>query len=67
VVDVHEQDGWIPRGRAQWWAWVSIPAGWILTSAIVAPSPGCSSATDPAVLAPRPDHGAAAAAACGEL
>ena len=36
VVDLHQQDNWIPRGLAQWWAWVSILAGWVLTTAVVA-------------------------------
>ena len=36
VVDLHQQDNWIPQGLAQWWAWVSILAGWVLTSAVVA-------------------------------
>jgi hypothetical protein len=36
VVDLHQQDSWIPREHAQWWAWTSILAGWILTTAVVA-------------------------------
>jgi len=36
VVDLHQQDNWIPQGLAQWWAWVSILAGWVLTTAVVA-------------------------------
>jgi hypothetical protein len=36
VVDLHQQDYWIPQGLAQWWAWVSILAGWVLTTAVVA-------------------------------
>jgi len=36
VVDLHQQAVWIPRGGAQWWAWASILAGWILTTAVVA-------------------------------
>ncbi len=36
VVNLHQQDNWIPRGAAQWWAWTSILAGWVLTTAIVA-------------------------------
>jgi hypothetical protein len=36
VVDLHQQDSWIPRELAQWWAWTSILAGWILTTAVVA-------------------------------
>ncbi len=36
VVSLHQQEYWIPRGLAQWWAWVSILAGWVLTTAVVA-------------------------------
>jgi adhesin HecA-like repeat protein len=36
VVDLQQQDNWIPRGLAQWWAWVSILAGWVLTAAVAA-------------------------------
>jgi hypothetical protein len=36
VVDLHQQDSWIPRGVAQWWAWACILAGWVLTTAVVA-------------------------------
>jgi hypothetical protein len=36
VVDLHQQDNWIPQGLAQWWAWLSILAGWVLTTAVVA-------------------------------
>jgi hypothetical protein len=36
VVDLHQQDNWIPHGLAQWWAWVSILAGWVLTAAVAA-------------------------------
>jgi hypothetical protein len=36
VVDLRQQDNWIPSGLAQWWAWISILAGWILTTAVVA-------------------------------
>jgi hypothetical protein len=36
VVDLHQQDNWIPRGWAQWWAWASILGGWVLTTAAVA-------------------------------
>jgi hypothetical protein len=36
VVDLRQQDNWIPHGLAQWWAWTSILAGWVLTTAVVA-------------------------------
>ena len=36
VVDLRQQAIWIPRGGAQWWAWASILAGWVLTTAVVA-------------------------------
>jgi hypothetical protein len=36
VVDLHQQDVWIPHGWVQWWAWASILAGWVLTTAVVA-------------------------------
>jgi hypothetical protein len=36
VVDLHQQAVWVPRGGAQWWAWASILAGWVLTTAVVA-------------------------------
>ncbi len=36
VVNLHQQENWIPRGLAQWWAWLSILAGWVLTTAVVA-------------------------------
>jgi hypothetical protein len=36
VVDLQQQNNWIPRGVAQWWAWVSILSGWVLTTAVVA-------------------------------
>jgi adhesin HecA-like repeat protein len=36
VVDLRQQDVWIPQGVAQWWAWASILAGWVLTTAVVA-------------------------------
>jgi len=36
VVDLRQQAVWIPGGGAQWWAWASILAGWILTTAVVA-------------------------------
>ena len=36
VVDLRQQAVWIPHGGVQWWAWASILAGWILTTAVVA-------------------------------
>jgi hypothetical protein len=36
VVDLRQQAVWIPHGVAQWWAWTSILAGWVLTTAVVA-------------------------------
>jgi adhesin HecA-like repeat protein len=36
VVDLHQQAVWIPDGWVQWWAWASILAGWVLTTAVVA-------------------------------
>jgi len=36
VVDLRQQATWIPHGTAQWWAWTSILAGWVLTTAVVA-------------------------------
>ena len=36
VIDLRQQATWIPRGAVQWWAWASIVAGWILTTAVVA-------------------------------
>jgi hypothetical protein len=36
VVDLRQQAVWLPRGAVQWWAWASILAGWILTTAVVA-------------------------------
>lgn len=36
VVDLHQQDNWIPRGLVQWWAWACILAGWVLTAAVAA-------------------------------
>jgi hypothetical protein len=36
VVDLRQQAIWIPQGGVQWWAWASILAGWILTTAVVA-------------------------------
>jgi hypothetical protein len=36
VVDLRQQAVWTPQGGAQWWAWASILAGWVLTTAVVA-------------------------------
>jgi hypothetical protein len=36
VVDLHQQDHWIPHGLAQWWAWASTLEGWVLTAAVAA-------------------------------
>jgi hypothetical protein len=36
VIALQQQDNWIPSGLAQWWAWVSILAGWVLTAAVAA-------------------------------
>jgi hypothetical protein len=36
VVDLRQQAVWIPRGGVAWWAWASILAGWVLTTAVVA-------------------------------
>jgi len=36
VVNLHQEDSWLPRGGAQWWAWSSILVGWVLTAAVAA-------------------------------
>jgi hypothetical protein len=36
IVDLRQQDAWLPHGFALWWSWVSILIGWILTTAVVA-------------------------------
>lgn len=36
VVNLHQEDNWLPRGGAQWWAWSSILVGWVLTTAAAA-------------------------------
>jgi hypothetical protein len=36
IVDLQQQSKWVLTGLAQWWAWISILAGWVLTTAIVA-------------------------------
>jgi hypothetical protein len=46
VVDLHQQDNWIPRGLAQWWAWVSILVGWVRPPPWPPPSPASSRKSD---------------------
>jgi hypothetical protein len=36
VVNLHQEDNWIPRGGAQWWAWTSILVGLVLATAAAA-------------------------------
>jgi hypothetical protein len=36
IVDLRQQDAWTPHGVAQWWAWTSILAGWLLATAVAA-------------------------------
>lgn len=36
IIDLGQQGGRTPTGFAQWWLWISIIAGWVLTTAIVA-------------------------------
>ena len=36
VVNLHQEDNWIPRGGAQSWAWSFILVGWVLTTAAAA-------------------------------
>jgi hypothetical protein len=36
VVNLHQEEFWIPRGVARWWAWLAILAGWLLTTVVVA-------------------------------
>jgi hypothetical protein len=36
VVNLHQEEFWIPEGVARWWAWFSILAGWLLTSLVLA-------------------------------
>jgi hypothetical protein len=36
VVNLHQEEFWIPQGVARWWAWFSILAGWLLTTVVVA-------------------------------
>jgi hypothetical protein len=36
VVNLHQEEFWIPQGVARWWAWFSILAGWLLTTVVIA-------------------------------
>jgi hypothetical protein len=36
IVDLQQQNNWMPRGGVKWWAWASILAGWVLTTVIIA-------------------------------
>jgi hypothetical protein len=36
IVDLGQQDRWNPQGAAQWWSYVSILSGWVLSTAVVA-------------------------------
>jgi hypothetical protein len=36
VVNLHQEEFWIPEGAARWWAWFSILAGWLLTTVVIA-------------------------------
>jgi hypothetical protein len=36
VVNLHQEEFWIPQGVARWWAWLAILAGWLLTTVVVA-------------------------------
>ena len=36
VVDLNQQEFWIPQGLARWFAWASILAGWLLATAVAA-------------------------------
>jgi hypothetical protein len=36
VVNLHQEEFWIPEGIARWWAWLAILAGWLLTTVVVA-------------------------------
>jgi hypothetical protein len=36
VVNLHQEEFWIPEGVARWWAWFSILAGWLLTTVVIA-------------------------------
>jgi hypothetical protein len=36
LVDLNQQEFWIPQGLARWFAWASILAGWLLATAVAA-------------------------------
>jgi hypothetical protein len=36
VVNLHQEEFWIPQGVARWWTWFSILAGWLLTTVVIA-------------------------------
>jgi hypothetical protein len=36
VVNLHQEEFWIPQGVVRWWAWLAILAGWLLTTVVVA-------------------------------
>jgi hypothetical protein len=36
IVNLHQEEFWIPQGAARWWAWFSILSGWILTTIVIA-------------------------------
>jgi hypothetical protein len=36
VVNLHQEEFWIPQGVARWWVWFSILAGWLLTTVVIA-------------------------------
>lgn len=35
IINFGQQDAWTPYSYAQWWAWFSIAAGWLLSTALV--------------------------------
>jgi hypothetical protein len=46
IVNLGQDGAWIPRGWAVYWSWGFILMGWVLTTAVVRPSPVFSNATD---------------------
>ncbi len=36
VIDLGQQAVWVPQGLARLWTWISVMAGWVLTTAVVA-------------------------------